>query len=255
MPGTNEPGNKPPLSSRLIIYLLKFFFYLLYHSFAWTYDFVASLVSTGKWKDWVLVASRYGGRYPVLEIGHGPGHLQLDLAKSGERVYGVDASWQMSRQAHRRLVHAGLPARLVNGKSQALPFSEGVFNSVVATFPTEYIMDPSTLKEIWRIMKPGGELVVIPLAWITGNSLSERWAAWLFQLTKQSPSKTQMKSKDNETNSFLDRSGKSLIERFQKAGFVAHVQIIDLTSSELMLILAEKPCGRQTIDQFSDPNS
>jgi ubiquinone/menaquinone biosynthesis C-methylase UbiE len=255
MPGTNEPGNKPPLSSRLIIYPLKIFSIFSITPFAWTYDFVASLVSTGKWKDWVLVASSYVGSFPVLEIGHGPGHLQIDLTKTGERVYGLDASWQMSRQAHQRLVHAGLPARLVNGKSQDLPFSEGTFASVVATFPTEYIMDPNTLKEIRRIMKPGGELIVVPLAWITGNSLSERWAAWLFQLTNQSPRKPRIKSDASETNYFLDRSGESLVKRYQKAGFVAHVQIIDLISSELMLILAEKPTGHQPKDKFSDPDS
>ncbi|NMC80811.1 MAG: hypothetical protein GYA59_15725, partial [Chloroflexi bacterium] len=32
---------------------LKVFFDLLYHSFAWTYDGVAAVVSLGRWKGWV----------------------------------------------------------------------------------------------------------------------------------------------------------------------------------------------------------
>jgi len=226
--------------SRFISNFLKVFFYLLYNPFAWVYDYVAALVSVGKWKDWVLVAGRYVYRFPVLELGHGPGHLQIELAKSGERVYGLDASWQMSLQALRKLTRAGFPVHLVNGKSQALPFFDDTFATIVATFPTEYIVDPNTLKEIWRILKPGGLLVVLPLAWITGKSLLERWAAWLFHLTKQSPRKPPSKSESNDMNYFFDRSGKSLVQRFQENGFLTDVQVVSLSSSELMIILAEK---------------
>lgn len=234
-----------PFSSRFFSSLLKVFFYLLYHPFAWAYDLVAALVSLGKWKDWVLVAGRYVYLFPVLELGHGPGHLQIELAKSGELVYGLDASWQMSLQARRKLTQAGFPVRLVNSKSQALPFFDDTFATIVATFPTEYIVDPKTLKEIWRILMPGGLLVVLPLAWITGTSLFERWAAWLFQLTKQSPRKAPLRSEANDLDCFFDRSGRSLLQRFQENGFLTDVQVVSLSSSELMIILAEKPFGNQ----------
>ena len=38
---------------KLIAHLLRIFFHLLYHPFAWTYDFIAWAVSLGRWKDWV----------------------------------------------------------------------------------------------------------------------------------------------------------------------------------------------------------
>ena len=36
--------------------LLRFFFHHFYHNFAWTYDFVAALVSVGRWNEWVFAA-------------------------------------------------------------------------------------------------------------------------------------------------------------------------------------------------------
>ena len=63
---------------RVMQTLLRIFFQLLYHPFAWAYDLVAGLVSLGRWKSWVLCGlPLLAGR--VLEIGFGPGHLQAAL--------------------------------------------------------------------------------------------------------------------------------------------------------------------------------
>ena len=73
---------------------LRFFFHQLYHGFAWTYDFVAASVSIGRWRGWVLTALPYLEGPRVLELGHGPGHLQLALFESGLAPLGLDASRQ-----------------------------------------------------------------------------------------------------------------------------------------------------------------
>ncbi len=63
---------------RLLQSLLRFFFSLLYHQFAWTYDLVSATVSLGHWQEWVRASLPYlHGR--TLEIGYGPGHLQTYL--------------------------------------------------------------------------------------------------------------------------------------------------------------------------------
>ena len=82
---------------RLVLFLLRSFFFVLYHQFAWTYDLVAATVSLGRWKDWVRSALPYlSGR--VLEIGFGPGYLQLSLFELGIPAFGLDESRQMARQ-------------------------------------------------------------------------------------------------------------------------------------------------------------
>jgi ubiquinone/menaquinone biosynthesis C-methylase UbiE len=87
---------------RLFLLLLRPIYYLLYHQFAWAYDFVASLVSLGQWRDWVRTALPHlNGR--VLELGFGPGHLQVEMQKRGLIPFGVDESRFMARQASQRL--------------------------------------------------------------------------------------------------------------------------------------------------------
>ncbi|MCS6881243.1 MAG: methyltransferase domain-containing protein [Oscillochloridaceae bacterium] len=137
-------------------------FHHFYREFAWTFDAVAWAVSGGLWFGWVRAAlPEVRGR--VLELGFGTGHLQLALAARPD-VAGIDASPQMARIAARRLRRHGRAPRLVRGYAQALPFPAARFDTVVATFPSEYILDPATHQEIDRVLAPGGRLVIVPSA-------------------------------------------------------------------------------------------
>ncbi|PDW02825.1 hypothetical protein CJ255_12055 [Candidatus Viridilinea mediisalina] len=142
--------------------LVQRLFHHFYREFAWSYDGVAWLVSGGLWRRWVLTALPHL-HGPTLELGFGPGHLQLALADRAACV-GLDASPQMAQQAARRLRCAGYTPRLVRGLAQALPFADASFATVVATFPTEYIAATATQKEIRRVLRPNGRLVIIPSA-------------------------------------------------------------------------------------------
>ena len=83
--------------------LLRLFFRLLYHQFAFTYDLVAATVSFNRWKDWVMGVLPFIQGNRVLEIGHGPGHLQRVLRSRGLMAVGLDESAQMGRLAKRNL--------------------------------------------------------------------------------------------------------------------------------------------------------
>ncbi|RPJ42570.1 MAG: class I SAM-dependent methyltransferase, partial [Chloroflexi bacterium] len=118
---------------------MRLFFRLLYHPLARSYDLVAATVSLGRWKSWVKSTTGLLAGPCVLELGFGPGHMQIHLAQAGYTPFGLDESWQMAHQARRRVLRSGQPARLARGLAQHLPFGEGSFNSAVATFPTNYI--------------------------------------------------------------------------------------------------------------------
>ncbi len=137
-------------------------FYHFYREFAWTFDAVAWAVSGGLWFGWVRAALPEA-RGRVLELGFGTGHLQLALA-ARPGVAGIDASPQMARIAARRLRRHGRAQRLARGHAQALPFPAASFDTIVATFPSEYILDPQTHQEIHRVLAPGGRLVIVPSA-------------------------------------------------------------------------------------------
>ncbi|MGE5252199.1 MAG: class I SAM-dependent methyltransferase, partial [Bacteroidota bacterium] len=130
----------------LITRFMRWFFHGLYHPLAFSYDWVAAAVSLGHWNDWgrMVLPYLHGGR--VLELGHGPGWLQGPLRELGFQASGLDESAQMSRLAARRLRHGGqAQLNLVRGRTQALPFAAGSFDSLVSTFPSEYIFEEATL--------------------------------------------------------------------------------------------------------------
>ena len=205
--------------------LLGLFFRLLYHQFAWTYNFVAAGVSLGRWQGWVLTARPYlRGR--VLEIGYGPGHLQVALNQDRLEAFGLDESRQMGRQARRRLRRRKYPVRLANGYAHNLPFPADSFDRVAATFPSEYIFEAQTLAEIWRVLKPGGRLVVIPSAWITGQGWLERLAAGLFRATGQAGA--------------LELVLPGMKRRIAASGFEVRHELVEAEGSRVLVVIGEK---------------
>jgi SAM-dependent methyltransferase len=216
----NIPPRRIPF---LITQVMRFLFHLLYHSFSWAYDLVAALVSLGQWKTWVLGTAQFITGQRILELGFGPGHLQQHLAETGKTVFGIDESRQMVRKAAQHLAQRRQPVHLVRGLAQALPFQDEVFDQVVATFPAPYIIDPATLADVQRVLRPGGALVVLFATWITGNSAFERLLALIFRVTGETPDDIQW-----------------LGEPYQAAGFDTRFELIELQRSRLLYIIAAK---------------
>jgi ubiquinone/menaquinone biosynthesis C-methylase UbiE len=163
-------ANIPPprsLTQRLRGIILRQAFTLLYHQFAWAYDWVSRTFFRGQWRTWQRAAIPALAGIPgpaVLEVGLGTGDLQSDLVLAGYVPCGIDLSPAMVRIARRKGRRAGHAPRIARAASQALPFPAGTFDGVVSTFPSEYIFDPRTIAEIARVLRPGGRLVVVPAA-------------------------------------------------------------------------------------------
>ncbi len=92
----------------------------------------------------------------LLDIGCGPGAFLAGKAGDARRVVGLDPSATMLRVAERRLagrLEEGT-ARLVTGSADELPFGDGEFSAVTAIFA------PFDLPEVFRVLRPGGRLVL-----------------------------------------------------------------------------------------------
>jgi ubiquinone/menaquinone biosynthesis C-methylase UbiE len=174
------------ITSKLIASFLRFFFTHLYTTLSWAYDFVAWTTSMGQWRKWQSAAAPSPQIGDLLELGSGPGHLLADLSGSVHRTVGLEPSTQMLKHAQHNLVRRGVTPMLTQGRAQALPFRSNHFSDIIATFPSEYIVDPATLTEAFRVLQPRGELVIVGLVQITGDSLADRFAAWLYRFTGQS---------------------------------------------------------------------
>ena len=93
----------------------------------------------------------------VLEVGGGPGELAERMQKElGAEVSFVDISPRMVELARERGVDAQV------GDVQALPFRDGVFDTVVAAWMLYHVPDIDRgLAEIARVLRPGGALVAV----------------------------------------------------------------------------------------------
>ena len=199
---------------------MRVFFNLLYHPFAFTYDLVAATVSWGHWKDWVYSILPFIEGTRILELGHGPGHLQRILLDRGLAAVAIDESAPMGTLAKRRL---GSSHRLTRALAQKIPFASESFDSIVSTFPSEYIFDKQTLSEAHRVLRNSGRLIVLLAAWPRNPLL-----AWLFKVTGESPSEAYevIKSKIKEALAPVD--------------FKVEVQIVEVKSGNLLIVIADK---------------
>jgi ubiquinone/menaquinone biosynthesis C-methylase UbiE len=214
----------------LIRKFLRFIYWLLYQPFAWIYDWVAALVSCGSWVDSILATLPYLPGPNVLELGHGPGHLQLALSQVGRNIVGVDISRQMGTIASRRICKAGQGYKLVNGYAQKLGFPQQTFQQVVATYPADYIFDPLTLHEIHRVLAPGGQLVILLTAWLTGKSICHQLTRVFIPFTK--PNYT--------------RNLERMLLPFKEAGLTAEYNQVECGTTLLIMILAQPDDNDET---------
>jgi ubiquinone/menaquinone biosynthesis C-methylase UbiE len=202
---------------------VKFAFHLLYHQLAFTYDIVAWLVSFGQWQVWGKTAIDRVRGQRVLELGHGPGHLLIAVARSGRSPIGIDLSPDMIRIARRRIRRERLDIPQVRCRAQALPFRSNVFDSVVAAFPTDYIVDLATLREVRRVTTGHGRLVVVMGTQLGRHGPGAHFVEWLYRITGQRES-----------------AGEKEESVFDRAGLPARIETETIGASTVTIIVADK---------------
>jgi phosphatidylethanolamine/phosphatidyl-N-methylethanolamine N-methyltransferase len=125
------------------------------------YDLVFGAVFEQGRQAAIHAAERIGGR--ILEVGVGTGISLPDYAPT-TRLVGVDLSEPMLRKAERRVAELGL--RNVEGlalmDAERLAFPDASFDVIVAQHVITTVPDPeAALNELARVLKPGGEIVLI----------------------------------------------------------------------------------------------
>jgi len=96
----------------------------------------------------------------ALDVGTGTGHFACELADMGLRVTAIDPSEAMlnvARAKRNDIVWQRAAA-------EALPFSDNSFDLVLSVTTLEFVQDPGgALREMYRVTKPKGRLVVATL--------------------------------------------------------------------------------------------
>lgn len=92
----------------------------------------------------------------VLDAGGGTGRVAQFLVGKTSQVVVADQTFEMLQEARRK---DGVTA--VNSHTEELPFPNGYFCCVIMVDALHHVTDQAaTLKELWRVLKPGGRIII-----------------------------------------------------------------------------------------------
>ncbi len=127
-----------------------------------------------------LVCGRLDPESRLLDLGCGRGGLVEQIHHPLENIVGLDPDW--GSLSEHRLAKARPPLPRVAGVNGKLPFGDGTFDLVLASWVLEHLSTPlADFKQIRRLLRKNGSFIFItpnrrhPL--ITLNSLSARYSS------------------------------------------------------------------------------
>lgn len=136
------------------------------------YDFVVKLLTLGRenaLRNQTLRVAAISRGETVLDVGCGTGTLALlAKAESGDqgKVYGIDASLEMIAVAQQKSLQQKCAVDFQTGVIEALPFTDNTFNVVLSSLMFHHLppdLKQHGLAEIYRVLKPGGRLLVVDM--------------------------------------------------------------------------------------------
>ena len=141
----------------------------MFSGIARRYDLLNHVLSANIDKRWRrLVRKQLAGvlerpNATVLDVACGTGDLSIELKRGARaRVFGSDFCRPMLAIADDKSKEIGLPIPYVEGDALDLPFADGRFDAVTIAFGLRNLASfPDGLKELHRVLKPGGKLVVL----------------------------------------------------------------------------------------------
>lgn len=132
----------------------------MFDAVAARYDLTNTVLSMGQDRSWRKAVARAVDAGPgerILDLAAGTGTSSLPFRDAGADVVPCDFSVGMLREGKRK--HPGLP--FTAGDATRLPFKDATFDAVTISFGLRNVHDTeAALREMLRVTRPGGRLVV-----------------------------------------------------------------------------------------------
>lgn len=120
----------------------------------------------------------------ILDVACGTGDFTIEIAKKatkGSRITGIDLSEGMMKVGREKIKAAGLQATLEAGDCEALTYADNTFHRVSVGFGVRNFEHLELgLREMCRVLKPSGKLVILELSVPTNPFI--RWCYKLYFL-------------------------------------------------------------------------
>ncbi len=215
----------------------------VFHSVAERYNLMNDLMSMGLhrlWKRFAIQASGVRMGDKVLDIAGGTGDLSaLFLQKVGSsgEVWLTDINNSMLSIGRDRMIDDGTPTPVAQCDAEKLPFPDNYFNCVSVAFGLRNMTHKEiALKEMLRVLKPGGVIIVLEFSKVW-KPLQSAYDAYSFKIL---PAMGKVITNDAESYRYLAESIRmhpaqlELQELMQQSGF-DRVEFFNLTAGIVAL--------------------
>jgi len=141
----------------------------MFNNIAGRYDFLNRFLSLGidrGWRKKAIALIRAQSQPRILDIASGTGDLAIEMAQQikGARVTGLDLAPEMLRIGRQKAQKKQLSSSItfVEGDAENLPFQDNTFEVITVAFGVRNFEQPEKgLKEMNRVLKPGGQLIIL----------------------------------------------------------------------------------------------
>lgn len=201
----------------------------MFDNISGSYDRMNHLLSLGIDKGWRRKAINHLLAFKpqqILDVATGTGDFAIEAARiSGSEITGVDISEGMLAAGRIKLADLGLShrIRLITGDSEDLPFADNFFDAVVVAFGVRNFEDLAKgLTEIARVLKPGGQLVILELTQPEATPWKQLYHFYFHGIL---PRLGRLFSGDRHAYTYLPASvdvfpsGKAFLDCLKSAGF------------------------------------
>jgi len=184
----------------------------VFHSVAKNYDLMNDIMSLGLhrlWKKFTLFNSEIKSGAKVLDIAAGTGDMTLGFKKivgeSGE-VWHTDINISMLKIGRERLINKGIITPSCLCDAEQLPFNNNYFDAICVSFGLRNMTHKDlALKEMYRVLKPGGVLLILEFSKIY-KPLEKLYDLYSFKLL---PLMGKLIAKDSNSYKYLAESIKT----------------------------------------------
>ncbi len=223
----------------------------VFHSVADKYDVMNDLMSLGIHRIWKKITIEYSSvrkNQKVLDLAGGTGDLTAKFSKLvGEDglVVLADINESMLRVGRDKLRDKGLFKNIeyVQANAEALPFADNYFDCITISFGLRNVTDKEkALRSMWRVLKPGGRLLVLEFSKPQYKLLNKAYDAYSFTML---PLMGKIVANDSESYRYLAESirmhpdQKTLKKMMEDAGF-ADVNYHNMTGGIVALHIGFK---------------
>jgi demethylmenaquinone methyltransferase/2-methoxy-6-polyprenyl-1,4-benzoquinol methylase len=142
----------------------------VFHSVSKNYDLMNDLMSMGMhrlWKKFTIDIAKVRPNQKILDVASGTGDLAKVYAKKvgdGGLVILTDINEMMLNEGRDRLLNSGIyrNTHYVQANAECLPFKDNLFDLISISFGLRNVTDKlAALKSMYRLLKPGGKLLVL----------------------------------------------------------------------------------------------